>query len=903
MRIMNLYKRKHNIILLLLFLRSFIMKRFLFLLLLISYICYGQREASNWYFGVRAGLTFNEGEPEPLLDGELDSLEGCASISTPDGDLLFYTNGVTVWNRFHQIMTGGDETLIGSDSATQAALIVPQPGNPNRYFIFTTDAANAYQNDGVGNGINYSIVDVSGGPGAVVQTNINLLTSAPDLITSEKITAVSHENGIDYWIITQAGNDFYAFEVTNTGVNSTPVISSTPFTISDFNNIRGSLKASPRGNRLAITHTLFTPQFNGNLLLYDFDPATGVVSNEILINEDVVYYGVEFSSDDTKLYASGKLLASGSNQTGDFIIHQFDLESSDVSGSLFLIDQIPNFLSSALGGALQLGIDRKIYFSIPQTALSVINAPNELGSLSDYERNQVDLSFRNAQFGLPPFIQSFFESIFDVDNLCLGDQTAFTIFPDAPVASASWNFGDPASDANNTSTQLNPTHMFTAPGNYTVTVDITFSNGRPPKTFIELVEISANPQLDTGITLVQCDIDGVDDGITLFNLTEAITELNNLGFDFESTFHETIGDAQMDINPIDPIGFQNTTNGQILFLRVFENPDCFSIGQLTLQVVSSNDVGNITIQACQEENDGDNIDVNFTMAAMDLQNDFPGDITFYSSQQDALLELNALEGSITVPPSDTPQLFFRSEQTNACTAIGGLFFDIAVRPSLENQNVQLCNVAEGVILEVPGTFNSYVWSTGQTTPTITVFEAGIFDVTVSNGAGCTATSVITVTGVTPLMAEVTVEDFRQNNRIIITTNDTNITQLFSINGGLNFQTDNVFENVPPGIYLVVVSDELGCNREEFVISVRGAPNFFTPNDDSFNDFWHVNRPEQFESLVVRIFDRYGKLIQELGPNSRGWDGTFNGRLLPSSSYWYSIETNDGQFTGHFALVR
>jgi len=868
-----------------------------------SSIGYAQREASNWYFGDVAGLTFNNGDPEPLIDGELDSLEGCSSISTPGGDLLFYTNGVTVWNRFHQIMTGGDATLNGSDSSTQAALIVPQPGNPNRYFIFTSDAVQFYQDDAIGNGINYSIVDLTGGAGAAVQTNISLLNSSNSVITSEKITAVAHANGTSIWVITHANNDFYAYEITSAGVNNTPVVSSTSFSITDFNNTRGALKASPRGNRLAIAHTIFNPQLGGELLLYDFDPETGIVSNEQFVDNEFVYYGVEFSSDDSRLYASGKLRIPGVNDTGDFIINQFDLNNSDVTNSRVLLEQITSLLSSDLAGSLQIGIDRKIYYSRPATSLSVINEPNELGLLADFENNSVGLAFRNAQFGLPPFIQSFFESIFDVDNLCLGDQTAFTIFPDAPVASASWNFGDPASGANNTSTQLNPTHMFTAPGNYTVTADITFSNGRPPKTFIELVEISANPQLDTGITLVQCDIDGVDDGITLFNLTEAITELNNLGFDFESTFHETIGDAQMDINPIDPIGFQNTTNGQILFLRVFENPDCFSIGQLTLQVVSSNDVGNITIQACQEENDGDNIDVNFTMAAMDLQNDFPGDITFYSSQQDALLELNALEGSITVPPSDTPQLFFRSEQTNACTAIGGLFFDIAVRPSLENQNVQLCNVAEGVILEVPGTFNSYVWSTGQTTPTITVFEAGIFDVTVSNGAGCTATSVITVTGVTPLMAEVTVEDFRQNNRIIITTNDTNITQLFSINGGLNFQTDNVFENVPPGIYLVVVSDELGCNREEFVISVRGAPNFFTPNDDSFNDFWHVNRPEQFESLVVRIFDRYGKLIQELGPNSRGWDGTFNGRLLPSSSYWYSIETNDGQFTGHFALVR
>ena len=891
------------IIRLLLFLRLLPMKNLCILLLVLSVnsVIYGQLEASNWYFGDLAGLTFNNGEPEPLIDGQLDSLEGCSSISTADGDLLFYTNGQTVWNRFHMPMTGGDDTLAGSDSSTQAALIVPQPGNPNRFFVFTTDAVQFYQDDGVGNGINYSIVDLTSGAGTVVQTNIPLLNSSNTRITSEKITAVAHANGNDIWVITHANNDFYAFEVTTGGVNSTPVVSPTPFNVSSFNNIRGAMKASPRGDRLAIAHTIFTPSFSGELLLYDFDPETGVVSNQEAVDDEFVYYGVEFSSDDSRLYASGKLLDG--NDTSDFVITQFDLESADVSNSRVILDQIPSLLSSDLAGSLQLAVDRKVYYSRPGTSLSVINNPNELGTQSDFDLNSVPLGFRTAQFGLPPFIQSFFESIFEVENLCFGDATQFTIFSDADVGTATWDFGDPASGAANTSTALNPTHMFSAPGTYIVTLDATFTNGRPPKTFMELIEISPNPQLDSGVTLVQCDIDGVDDGITLFNLNEAVDILNDAGFDFEATFHEFMIDAQTNTNPINPVGYQNTSNGQTLFFRVFENPECVSIGELTLQVVSSNDVGNITVQTCQEEGEETALQIDLDDTATDLQSDFPGEITFYSTESDALLELNEITDDIDITQSNTPQLFFRSESNNECAAIGGLFFDIAVRPDIENQSVQLCNVSEGVELSIPGVFDSYLWSTGETTPTITVFETGAFTVEASNSVGCSDTATITVEGVTPLTIEIEVRDFRQNNSIIITTNDTGITQLFSINGGLSFQANGTFENVPPGAYLVVITDELGCNREEQFVIVRGAPAFFTPNEDGFNDFWHVDNAQQFEDLVVRVYDRFGKLLAELGPNSRGWDGMLNGRPLPPSSYWYTVAAEDGEFTGHFALVR
>ncbi len=113
------------------------MKRLLLILILICAAnpVYSQGEASNWYFGFGAGIQFDQGSGNlTVLDnGQLFTNEGCASISTNDGQLLFYTDGSTVYNRMHQVMLDGFG-LYGDASSTQSAIIVPKPNDINSYF-------------------------------------------------------------------------------------------------------------------------------------------------------------------------------------------------------------------------------------------------------------------------------------------------------------------------------------------------------------------------------------------------------------------------------------------------------------------------------------------------------------------------------------------------------------------------------------------------------------------------------------------------------------------------------------------------------------------------------------------------------------------------------------------------
>jgi hypothetical protein len=113
-----------------------------------------QKQANIWYFGNRAGLDFNSGVPVALTNGAMDAFEGTASMADENGQLLLYTDGSTVWNKQHQVMRNGTG-LMGHANSAQACLIIPNPGNKNLYYIFTTDA------NGGPNGLRYSTVDLT----------------------------------------------------------------------------------------------------------------------------------------------------------------------------------------------------------------------------------------------------------------------------------------------------------------------------------------------------------------------------------------------------------------------------------------------------------------------------------------------------------------------------------------------------------------------------------------------------------------------------------------------------------------------------------------------------------------------------------------------------------------------
>jgi gliding motility-associated-like protein len=523
---------------------------FFIFLFLYTALVFSQQEASVWYFGQNAGLKFNtDGTVTPLADGKLKTNEGCASIANSNGDLLLYTDGRTVWDKNHMVMPNGDyfngTGLLGDISSTQSGIIIPNPGNPNLYYIFTLDEphhenAAKYPNafsgnyadidsgktpdndDGLNNGLNYSIVDLSktgtnGSVGDIVSRNNHLITYDTNPLgqeikykCSEKLTAVKDASGSGYWVITQFTDNFYAFKVTASGVNTVPVKSAISPTVPVFGyrrNAIGALKASPNGKKLAAAYdqidrpSIPFNNYKGAVYLFDFDSSTGSVSNSKLILSDIHGYGVEFSSNSNVLYAS--FSANATNQT----LAQFNLLSNDIPNSKVILS------ASYYGaGALQLALNKKIYFcTFELSSLGVINNPDVLGLGCNFDKSGQPLAINTSRvLGLPPFMTSFFDAFFNAENLCYGDSTIFKLTSSETITSAIWDFGDGI-----TSTDLNPSHVYASPGTYSVSVTATAVSGTSTNT--KDIVISALPTATQPQDILFCDSN--NDGFSSFDLT------------------------------------------------------------------------------------------------------------------------------------------------------------------------------------------------------------------------------------------------------------------------------------------------------------------------------------------------------------------------------------------------
>ncbi len=352
-----------------------------------------QQEARNWYFGHSAGISFSTNPPTYLAGGQIYSDEGCSSISDANGNLLFYSDGVTVWDRNNSVMPNGSG-LFGGSSSTQSCVVVPLPGSSTMYFLFTPP-----QQSSVNTAFYYSMVDMTlnNGFGDVINKNNSLFAQS-----AEKITSVRHRNGMDYWVIGHPFNSdqFYTYLITSSGINATPIISTAgTFVGGNIANMIGYMKSSPCGNKLA--NAIYGDDI---LEILDFNDSTGEVSNPLVLatwtgQHSSGVYGIEFSPDNSKLYASIITPAS---------VVQFDLlagSSSAIIASATTVGTSPlNF-----NGALQNGPDGRMYLTkYGAMSLACITNPNLTFPACNYVESFVSLASSTGTLGLPNFISSFF---------------------------------------------------------------------------------------------------------------------------------------------------------------------------------------------------------------------------------------------------------------------------------------------------------------------------------------------------------------------------------------------------------------------------------------------------------------------------------------------------------------
>ncbi|VXC21018.1 conserved exported hypothetical protein [Flavobacterium sp. 9AF] len=234
---------------------------------------------------------------------------------------------------------------------------------------------------------------------------------------------------------------------------------------------------------------------------------------------------------------------------------------------------------------------------------------------------------------------------------------------------------------------------------------------------------------------------------------------------------------------------------------------------------------------------------------------------------------------------------------------------IEVNTFTEDYSDEMFGICESdnLILDAGNSFVSYSWNTNpvQTTQSITVSNSGVYTVTLENTLGCFKTKTFTVqASQIATIEDVIVSDFSENNTATIIVSG-NGNYEYSLNG-LNYQDSNVFQNLLAGEYTVYVNDKNGCGLSSKTFIILDFPKFFTPNGDGYNDTWQIKNLEKagLENSKIYIFDRFGKLLKQISPQGNGWNGTFNGQILPSSDYWFVIELPNGKkIKNHFSLKR
>ena len=853
---------------------------FFLLVFIINETLYSQNEGNNWYFGAYAGLSFNTDPPTPLTNGQLATGEGCAAVSDLNGNLLFYTDGIYVYNKMHNVMPNGSG-LMGDPSSTQSAIIVPQPGTYNVslkrfniYYIFTVDVC-------VGSdGVRYSIVDMTldNGLGDITVKNVHLYGTN----TTEKICATKHANGCDFWIIGKLrdNNTFYSYILNSNGLQP-PVISNTGPSIGSHH---GYMKVSNNSQLIAIAHC--GP--GEGIHVYDFDNNTG---NIILKFSDVplgstCYYGIEFSPDDNLLYFTA--LHSPN-------IYQYNLNVLDnlaFKSSLTIIGTTSNTPNphGYILGALQIAKNNKIYAAlIGKTSLGIINNPNIQGIGCNYTDFSQDLAGRTCQLGLPTFPSSYLVPLNYIlfnDNRCVLEPVSFSL-SDSTFINVQWYFYN----INNptipyaTSNDHHPNIIFNNHGQYIIKAVIYYPC--VIDTILDTISIIEKPNININVS---------SNNICLNESSDLIVNSDITG----TTFNWSNG---LGTNPNVTVSPTFTTT--------------YSVTGTTLEGCTGTAEVTVTVHPLPE------ITATATPAEICLSES--SDLTVSSDITGTTFNWsNGLGTSpnVTVSPTSTTTYSVTGTTLEGCSGTAEVTVTVHPLPNIDFFASPLSGCKPLLVSFINNSDNgTYYWNFGDGnsanihSPTHIYNNDGFYTIMliVKNQYNCLDTltkyNYITVypSPISGFSISPTITT-EVDGYVTIIDNSTGANSWY-YDFGTNNNADIFSDREPIYRYTIadnyvitqIATNQYGCSDTSYnQVLVRPfttyyLPNAITPNDDGQNDFFHIFATNiEFTNFEMRIFDRWGKQIFFTTDPNLGWDGKYNGELVPQGVYYYIINFTDSQ---------
>ncbi|MEZ4793556.1 MAG: choice-of-anchor L domain-containing protein [Gelidibacter sp.] len=456
------------------------------------------------------------------------------------------------------------------------------------------------------------------------------------------------------------------------------------------------------------------------------------------------------------------------------------------------------------------------------------------------------------------------------------------------------------------------------------------------------ITVNPLPEVVAVSDYVLCEVG--TDGFAEFDLASKDSEVLN-GQDpsrFTVSYHATqSGSDNLTGALLSP--YTNTSNPQQIFVAITDTVTGCSISTQSFNIEVDNgaeansDMDPIVQATCDYlgANDGlAQFDLTGNNAeVLDGQDATGFTVTYYFSEADAELGVNPIPDlyeNISNPQTvyvrvDNDEPDAAGMDGSICYAVTELTLRVDLRPIFDLGDIYtLCVGTNGTEVIAPpvldtglsGTDYAFEWTldgallTGETGPALSASQSGTYMVTVTNAVtGCSESDSAEVVDSSPpgLTVEVATQAFSESHVIVATATGDGEYE-YSLDGG-PWQASGTFEGVSLGEHTVVARDTNGCGEAEGTVVVLDYPHFFTPNGDGDHETWNIVGFAGQPSAKIYIFDRFGKLLKQISPSGRGWDGTYNGRPMPSSDYWFTVEYSEPstgepkQFRAHFTLKR
>jgi gliding motility-associated-like protein len=408
----------------------------------------------------------------------------------------------------------------------------------------------------------------------------------------------------------------------------------------------------------------------------------------------------------------------------------------------------------------------------------------------------------------------------------------------------------------------------------------------------------------------------------LVNIQNTTAPTGNANQSFCSTENATL--SNIVINGINIIWYDSITGNTILpTSTLLQNGVTYYASQtingcestsrlaITIQLINTLNANSYAETICDDLNDTIEI-IDLTSYNSFLISTTGNSIKYYNSLYGAQNQIlsDEIQNSNTYNlTTGYNRIYVRIESPNTCFQIVTINITVVTKPIVNiNDILPICE-GSSITINAGFGFDSYSWSTNETSSSISVSQPGTYSVNVSENHGslvCSTTKNFTVVNSNiGTISEIITSDWTQDENtisVLLSSNSVGNYE-YSLNG-IDFQDSNTFYGLENGEYTVFIRDKNGCgiSSEDFYLLMY--PKFFTPNGDGINDYWRIKFSENEPNLKVTIFDRYGKLITQFGSNSSGWDGTYNGEQQFSTDYWFVVKRENGkEHKGHFSLKR